>query len=314
MGIRPTPLNEAGNTNYSGYIKEVTLPTGNKYEIVDYGAREILDTLSNYSKFLGVTQLDINDGSTTSVITIGSGVTTSTVTAVAGDIVLKTVTTTAGMMAREFIFDGTKWQLFGDISTQNLGNLAYKSTATITYTPQVAVSATLGTLTATGYYVPQLTLVNDTATVILSTTSTGTTAAGYLPYTPAGSICAALSSSSVGVLSSVSGAVLVESVSAGGQAASMDSAVCLANVNQNCLMLSWLKYSTADSIADTQTTNMIKSVTSSGSFKGTRVFFSPLKIAIPNSTTASTATIYSKIDNAITNVTHAETQSTLYAT
>jgi len=108
------------------YITEITLPTGTTYEIVDEGARTLLNTLSNYSEFLGVlaSTSTISDGTTTANVVLASG---TAVTAQKGNIVIQSVTGTAGMMGREFIYDGTQWQIFGDISTQNLGNLAYKS-------------------------------------------------------------------------------------------------------------------------------------------------------------------------------------------
>ena len=102
-------------------IKQITLPSGTTYDIVDQGARDLIDALAGYTVFLGVTTTALMDGSTTNPITIDG----------------KSITATAGAISTfgsaEFIFNGTSWQAFGDLS--GLGALAYKDSASSSYTP-----------------------------------------------------------------------------------------------------------------------------------------------------------------------------------
>ena len=92
-------------------IKQITLPSGTTYDLHD--AR--VDSLENFTEYLGVTTTALSDGSTTNPITINS----KSVTAKKGNIVL--------YGNGEFIFDGTTWNAFGDLSA--LGTLAYKNSA-----------------------------------------------------------------------------------------------------------------------------------------------------------------------------------------
>ena len=114
-------------------IKRITLPTGTTYDLVDQGARDLIEELSNYTSFLGVTTTALTDGSTTNPVTING----QSVTAVTGNIV------TYG--SAEFIFNGTSWQAFGDLSA--LGSLAYKNKASGSYTPSGQINAGAPTVT-----------------------------------------------------------------------------------------------------------------------------------------------------------------------
>ena len=62
-------------------IKKITLPSGTTYDIVDQGARDLIDEMSGYTDFLGVTTTALTDGATTNpiiaVITINLGTITS---------------------------------------------------------------------------------------------------------------------------------------------------------------------------------------------------------------------------------------------
>lgn len=99
------------------------------------------NNISSFTNFLGVTTTALTDGATTNPITIGG----ASVTANKGDIV------TYG--STEFIFNGTLWQAFGDLSA--LGALAYKDSAsgtvtvpntfTTTITPQAKTVSVSGT-------------------------------------------------------------------------------------------------------------------------------------------------------------------------
>lgn len=101
------------------------------YDIKDADARSRIEALESYSDFLGVTTTQLVDGVTTSpVITING----DSVTAKKGNIAI--------YGSAEFIYDGTVWQEFGDLSAlQNLlGDLAYEDTAEGTFTPAGTVS------------------------------------------------------------------------------------------------------------------------------------------------------------------------------
>lgn len=101
-------------------ISQITLPSGTTYDIKDTQARQA-------KSWKGVTTTALTDGATTNPITING----QSVTAVAGDI--------ASYDETEFIFNGTNWQEFGNLS--DLGALAYKDSASGSYTPQGTVAA-----------------------------------------------------------------------------------------------------------------------------------------------------------------------------
>lgn len=98
-------------------ISKITLPSGNTYNIKDAGARELIAQLQGGQYFLGLTTSVITDGATTKPVVIGG----DNVTQEKGNIVV--------YGNAEFIWDGTKWIEFGDLS--NLGSLATKDTVTL---------------------------------------------------------------------------------------------------------------------------------------------------------------------------------------
>jgi len=100
-------------------ISKITLPSGNTYDIKDQGARDLIASLQGGSYFLGKSTTALTDGATTNPIQI-DGV-TGTTTAINGNV--------AVYGNAEFIFNGTKWIEFGDLST--LGALAYKDDVTL---------------------------------------------------------------------------------------------------------------------------------------------------------------------------------------
>ena len=138
-------------------LSKITLPSGTTYNLKDAYAREILETLSGYTRFLGVTTTALTDGATTNPITIGG----SSVTAQSGDI--------ATYGSEEFIFNGTSWQAFGDLS--GLGALAFKDTASGNFTPAGTVSK------------PTFTGSSSNVTVTIANNASGN-------YTPAGAVTA----------------------------------------------------------------------------------------------------------------------------
>ena len=98
-------------------ISKIKLPSGNTYDIVDAGARDLIAALEGSTAYIGVTTTALVDNSTTNPIIIDG----SSVTATSGNI--------AVYGNKEFIFDGTKWREFGDLSS--LGTLATKNTVTL---------------------------------------------------------------------------------------------------------------------------------------------------------------------------------------
>ena len=64
-------------------IYTITMPSGNTYDLVDQGARALIQELLNFHEWLGVTTSEIEDGSTTNPVIING----EEVTAVAGDVV-----------------------------------------------------------------------------------------------------------------------------------------------------------------------------------------------------------------------------------
>ena len=98
-------------------ISKIKFPSGNTYDIKDATAREAIASLSGGTKFLGETTTPLTDQATTNPITIDG----SSITATNGNIVV--------YLSGEFIFNGTKWIKFGDLS--NLGTLATKNSVTL---------------------------------------------------------------------------------------------------------------------------------------------------------------------------------------
>lgn len=150
-------------------ISQIKLPNGTTYNIKDANARDRIAALEAFTTYLGVTTTALTDGATTNPITING----NSVTAASGNITL--------YGNKEFIFDGTHWNEFGDLSA--LGDLAYKNSASGSYKPAGTVSQptfTGDTLNSTGSFKPEGTVSKPTFTGD-SMTSTGT-------YTPAGTI------------------------------------------------------------------------------------------------------------------------------
>ena len=143
-------------------ISKITLPSGNTYDIKDQGARDLIKTLSSPTSYLGVTITEITDGASTSPIVIGD----KSVTPKTGDI--------AAYGNSEFIWSDTekKWREFG--STGSLKALAFKDSASASYTPAGSVSQPTFTgtkATISTDYIPAGTVAAPTLTVTANTAS-----------------------------------------------------------------------------------------------------------------------------------------------
>ena len=144
-------------------IKKILLPgMSEAYDIVDAGARELIAELEAYSDYLGVTTTELSDGDDTNPITIGG----KSVTAVKGNIV--------NYGSKEFIFSGSIWQEFGDLSA--LGALAYKDSASGSYTPAGTMTDPTVTIGGTATAAAQSVTLGGTASAAAQSASVGGTA------------------------------------------------------------------------------------------------------------------------------------------
>jgi len=97
------------------YISKVKLANGVVYEVKDLEARNLISNLSSATHFLGISTTD-----PATAVTVNDEV----ITPAAGDIVI--------YGTKEFIYNGSAWAEFGDLSA--LGNLAYHNIADIVIT------------------------------------------------------------------------------------------------------------------------------------------------------------------------------------
>lgn len=104
-------------------LSKITLPSGTTYDIKDAVARQ---AMTGAIVLKGVTSTALTDEATTNPITIDG----ESYTAKNNDAVF--------YGKAEFVFDGTKWHEFGDMS--GLGSLALKNSASGSYTPAGTVS------------------------------------------------------------------------------------------------------------------------------------------------------------------------------
>lgn len=153
-------------------LDSVQLPDGNKYFVKDTEAREKIETLIGATRFMGVTTTSITDGSTTNPITING----ESYTAETGDIVIYTPETGPSL---EFIWDGSRWQLLGGQAIENLGTLAYKNSATGSYTPEGTVNLSFDSVSV----INDVNNGNLEAVVTISDTTIGLSNAHHVTFT-----------------------------------------------------------------------------------------------------------------------------------
>lgn len=178
-------------------ISKITLPNGTTYDIKDATARA---TAAGGIQLKGTTTTPLTDNSTTNPITIDG----NSYTAVSQDAVF--------YGSKEFVFDGTKWHEFGDMT--GLGSLATKNSATGSYTPAGSVSSSFSgtgvrlvtgniavpktyeatftgsSMTSTGSYTPAGSVTVSTATTEDKTATVSKASSGTATYTPEGSVSA----------------------------------------------------------------------------------------------------------------------------
>ena len=117
------------------------------YDIKDAYARQKIAELGKPVYWMGVTTTTLSDGATTNPITIG------------GDSVTADVGGMAQYDAIEYVWNGSAWQ---ELGRGNFGSLAFKSSASGSFTPEGSVAVTKG---------------DDSTTTVNSITAVGT-----LPY------------------------------------------------------------------------------------------------------------------------------------
>lgn len=209
---------------------------GQDYYIKDAAAREKIEKISSYTKFLGVTTTELKDSVTTSAnITINS----ETVKAKTGDIAI--------YGSKEFIYNGTTWNEFGDLGaiTNVLGNLAYNNTASADYTPE-------GSIVVDGSF------VGSEATISVSGSTTGEvvvvsdSATGN--YKPAGTVDVGLSTTPLSVVNSATQGTLPE-FSASLLTASVSGEVLTFDLVANGFSAGTLPTFTTSSVVSDVTTN-----------------------------------------------------------
>lgn len=175
-------------------LSRVTLPTGSVYNLKDQAARDLISELEKKGKYLGKTTTDISDGSTSNPISVEKDGVVEQVTAIEGDwAIYDKYDGLTKLGTIESIWNGTTWQEFGDLS--DMGSLAYKDSASGTYTPAGSVSTpsftgTQATIQVSGTpsgTVSTPTFTGDEATVNVSGTAQAQVFTGSpVDYTPAG--------------------------------------------------------------------------------------------------------------------------------
>lgn len=143
----------------SGTITNVT------FDIKDAYARQAISELGNAMYWLGVTTTALTDGDTTNPITIG------------GESVTARVGAIAQYNGEEFAWNGTSWQSLGK---NNFGDLAFKNSASGTYTPAGSITVSEAADTTTN--VPNVTGVGTLPSLTYNSANEELTfSAGTLP-------------------------------------------------------------------------------------------------------------------------------------
>lgn len=151
----------------ASYVSELTLPTlvddeiqNVTYTIKDAEARTMIQELGQALYWLGVTTTALTDGATTNPVTVN------------GESVEARVGAVAQYGSREFAWNGSAWQEFG---VGDLGSLAFKNSASGSYTPAGSVSVsssnagttTVNSITAVGT-LPSFSYTSNNETLVFS--------------------------------------------------------------------------------------------------------------------------------------------------
>ena len=171
-------------------ISKITLPTGNTYDIKDAQARadieSISGTLAGGVSLIGETTTPLTDQATTPTTISING---SDHNVIKGNLVYYN--------KKEFLWEGTKWIELGDLGA--LKALAYKDSASATYTP--AGSVTAPTFTGTSSSVTITSTNNSSgnyqpAGTVSQPNFTGSSSTFSGKFTPEGSVSVSVATSS----------------------------------------------------------------------------------------------------------------------
>lgn len=124
----------------------------NQFTLRDSVARQQIEQLANRTAYIGVTTTPLHTGDTTKYIIIDG----ETVEVQRGNIVI--------YQTSQFLWMGSSWQQFGDMST--LGNLAYANTASAEYEPKGSISNTDIDYTPQGSVTTELTPTTETVSEV----------------------------------------------------------------------------------------------------------------------------------------------------
>lgn len=163
-------------------ISKITLPSGTTYDIKDEQARSdiasLMTSVTGAMHYIGISTTAITDGGTENA-SIGGSQKTMTASD-SGSVVI--------YGEKEYVWNGSKWQEFG--STGSLKALAFKDSASASYTPAGSVSQPTfsnGSVTASGKLTPAGSVTVTTKTTANKTAAVSPTT-GTITYTPAGSV------------------------------------------------------------------------------------------------------------------------------
>lgn len=163
----------ANETTYAGTISKIKVSDGNIYEIADKWARDQITAITGGSAvvFKGVSTTPLTDGGNENP-TVGGEVISSKTT---GDLYF--------VGNDEYIYGADqKWHWLGNQLGQ-LGDLAYKDTASTTYTPAGTVTKPTFTGTAS-----TISMDYTPAGTVSKPTFTGTASTVNISYTPGGTV------------------------------------------------------------------------------------------------------------------------------
>lgn len=275
-----------------------------------------VNNMSKYTAFLGVVSnsaawTKIQDGSTTATILVGS--TTTTVTT--GNIVIYKPSNSTSA-AQEFIWDGSKWNFFGDISAQNLGSLATKNSASASQTLVTAIGIKAEQVNSTGSHTPSgaVNLTKAATSITMSSTTTQPASGSYWEYKPAGSLSITsngIGSTSRAFLTGVTGRTVVSGISttAATTATITGGISSYATVNNHILSLNYLLPTTVNAVSSVASATALQTVTKPtyyGGFNGTTIYAPSMSVTVVTgasfSGTAATVTVKTA-KNVVTSVT-----------
>ena len=292
-------------------IKQIILPNGTPYDIVDQGARDLIAALNSFTYKLCTAANDTPTGVTwtngNSTITGSLNAGSSTMNA----IYLVPVTRNNKTIYNEYITidkgenapanQRYQWEMFGDtdIHLSDFGALAYKNNASGTYSKVKTISVTTQSTTnqtaaVTGSAVPNGGTANYTPAGEISFTNSNKTAAvtgsavpsgGTANYTPEGEITVKTAGSSTTIHNPTAVTVAKTIVAqAPSNSSHPNNNLTYYSVANEVLSLYQLGYTTGDSITTSDVTG-VRTGDAAYDFTGTGTMLTTGNISVPTSAT-----------------------------